>query len=157
MKIHLIAVGTKMPAWVEQGYQEYAKRLPDECRLQLIEIPAPKRSKSTDLARVVAEEGEKILAKVPAGAHRVVLDERGRSLDTPALSRRLAAWMQQGGDVAVLIGGPDGLSAACKSAADETWSLSALTLPHPLVRVVAAEALYRAWSLLRNHPYHRGE
>jgi 23S rRNA (pseudouridine1915-N3)-methyltransferase len=155
MKIYLIAVGTKMPAWVEQGYHEYAKRLPDECRLQLIEIPALKRGKSADLARVVVEEGEKILAKVPAGAYRVVLDERGRSLDTPALSRRLAAWMQQGGDVAVLIGGPDGLSTACKSAADETWSLSALTLPHPLVRVVAAEALYRAWSLLRNHPYHR--
>jgi 23S rRNA (pseudouridine1915-N3)-methyltransferase len=155
MKIYLIAVGAKMPDWVRQGYEEYAKRLPDECRLQLIEIPALKRGKSADLARVTVEEGEKILAKVPAGAHCVALDERGKSLDTPALSKRLAAWMRQGTDVALLVGGPDGLSAACKSAAAESWSLSPLTLPHPLVRIVAAEALYRAWSLLRNHPYHR--
>jgi 23S rRNA (pseudouridine1915-N3)-methyltransferase len=157
MKIHLIAVGTKMPAWVTEAYHEYAKRLTDECRLQLIEIPAVKRGKSITAQQAMQSEGKKILEKIPAGARCIVLDERGRTFDTAALAQRLQAWMQGGTDIALLIGGADGLSAECKAAADETWSLSQLTLPHPLVRVIAAEALYRAWSLLRNHPYHRGD
>ncbi len=157
MKIHLIAVGTKMPGWVSEAFNEYARRLTDECRLQLIEVPAVKRGKSINAQQAMQQEGKKILEKIPAGARRIVLDERGRLLDTTALSQRLKAWLQGGNDIALLVGGADGLSADCKAAAEETWSLSPLTLPHPLVRVVVAEALYRAWSVLRNHPYHRGD
>jgi 23S rRNA (pseudouridine1915-N3)-methyltransferase len=157
MKIHLIAVGTKMPGWVTEAYEEYAKRLTDDCRLQLIEVPAVKRGKSINAQQAMQQEGKKILEKIPAGALRVVLDERGRMLDTATLAQRLKTWMQGGTDVAMLIGGADGLAAECKAAAVETWSLSPLTLPHPLVRVIVAEALYRAWSVLRNHPYHRGD
>jgi 23S rRNA (pseudouridine1915-N3)-methyltransferase len=155
MKIHLIAVGNKMPGWVTEAYQEYAKRLTDECRLQLIEVTAVKRGKSVNVQQAMQQESKKILDKIPAGTRRVVLDERGRLLDTAALAQRLKAWLQAGNDVALLVGGADGLSAECKATADETWSLSPLTLPHPLVRVIVAEALYRAWSVLRNHPYHR--
>ncbi|HEY3487726.1 MAG TPA: 23S rRNA (pseudouridine(1915)-N(3))-methyltransferase RlmH [Gammaproteobacteria bacterium] len=155
MKIYLIAVGTKMPAWVNEAYQEYAKRLPDECRLQLIEIPALKRFKADNPQQILQQEGKKILEKIPSRARRVALDEHGRALDTRMLAQRLQAWMQGGTDIALLVGGPEGLSTECKEAADETWSLSALTLPHPLVRVIVAEALYRAWSVLKNHPYHR--
>jgi 23S rRNA (pseudouridine1915-N3)-methyltransferase len=157
MKIHLIAVGTKMPAWVTEAFNEYAKRLTDECRLLLTEVPPARRGKSIDPQQAMQQEGKKILEKIPAGARRIVLDERGRMLDTPALAQRLKAWLQGGTDVALLVGGPDGMAPDCKSVADETWSLSPLTLPHPLVRVVVAEALYRAWSVLRNHPYHRGD
>src|SRR5690349_13459297 len=157
MKIYLIALGTKMPGWVTEAYKEYAKRLTDDCRLQLIEVPAVKRGKSINAQLAMQQEGKKMLGKIPAGALRVVLDERGRMLDTATLAQRLKTWMQGGTDVAMLIGGADGLSAECKANAAETWSLSPLTLPHPLVRVIVAEALYRAWSLLRNHPYHRGD
>jgi 23S rRNA (pseudouridine1915-N3)-methyltransferase len=157
MKIHLLAVGTKMPAWVTEAFNEYAKRLTDECRLLLTEVPAARRGKSIDTQQAMQQEGKKILEKIPAGARRIVLDERGRMLDTPALAQRLKAWLQGGTDVALLVGGPDGLAPDCKALADETWSLSPLTLPHPLVRVIVAEALYRAWSVLRNHPYHRGD
>jgi 23S rRNA (pseudouridine1915-N3)-methyltransferase len=155
MKIHLIAVGNKMPGWVTEAYQEYARRLTDECRLQLIEVTAVKRGKSVNVRQAMQQESKKILDKIPAGTRRIVLDERGRLLDTAALAQRLKAWLQGGSDVALIVGGADGLSAECKATADETWSLSPLTLPHPLVRVIVAEALYRAWSVLRNHPYHR--
>lgn len=157
MKIHLIAVGTKMPSWVTEAFEEYARRLTDDCRLHLVEVPAVKRGKSVDARQAMQQEGKRILEKIPAGARRIVLDERGRLLDTAALAQRLKAWLQGGGDVALLVGGADGLSPECKATAGETWSLSPLTLPHPLVRVIVAEALYRAWSLLRNHPYHRGD
>lgn len=153
MKIHLIAVGTRMPAWVSEGYAEYARRMPPECVLELVEVPAARRGKSADIERILRDEGRTMLARVPAGAHRIALDVEGRAWDTPALAGRLRQWLQDGIDVALLVGGPEGLSEECR--AGERWSLSALTLPHPLVRVIVAEALYRAWSLLANHPYHR--
>lgn len=156
MKIHLIAVGTKMPDWVDAGYREYAKRLPAECELRLIEIPAVKRGKNVDVRRVLETEGQALLAKLPAGAYPVSLDVGGKAYSTEQLAQRLKIWLAAGTDVGLMVGGPEGLSPECKARAAESWSLSALTLPHPVVRIVVAEALYRAWSLLNNHPYHRG-
>jgi len=155
MQIHLIAVGTRMPAWVEQGYAEFAKRLASECAMRLVEIPPGRRSKGADLDRAVREEGERILKALPKGALVVALDVRGRLWSTQQLSARLKDWMQDGRDLALLVGGPDGLSQECRAVADLAWSLSPLTLPHALVRVLVAEQIYRAWSLLAGHPYHR--
>jgi 23S rRNA (pseudouridine1915-N3)-methyltransferase len=155
MQIHLIAVGQKMPAWVEQGYREYAQRMPAEARLQLKEIAPGKRGKNADIRRIVQEEGLRMQAAIPKNVHVVSLDVKGKSWSTEQLAQRLDAWMQSGQDVALLVGGPEGLSAECQALAAERWSLSALTFPHPLVRIIVAEQLYRAWSVLRNHPYHR--
>lgn len=155
MQIHLIAVGSKMPAWVELGYQEYAKRLPPECTLRLHEIPAGKRGKNADIARLTRQEGEKMAAGIPKGARVVALEVAGKAWSTEQLSGRLDSWMSEGGDVALLVGGPEGLEPALSASADERWSLSPLTLPHPLVRIVLAEQIYRAWSILKGHPYHR--
>lgn len=155
MHIQLIAVGTRMPAWVEQGFQDYAKRLPRECRLGLAEIPAVKRGKAVAVSQAMEEEGRRLLDAAAKGARVVALDEKGRCHDTQGVARRLERWLLDGRDVALLLGGADGLSQACREAAEETWSLSPLTFPHPLVRVIVAEQLYRAWSLLNNHPYHR--
>lgn len=155
MRISLIAVGTKMPSWVEQGYAEYARRLPADCTLQLVEIPAGKRGKGADIARITQQEGEKMLAAVPKGARIVTLEVSGRAWTTEALSLELDGWLHDGRDVALLVGGPEGLAADCIAQAEQRWSLSNLTLPHPLVRIVVAEQLYRAWSILQNHPYHR--
>lgn len=155
MQIRLIAVGEKMPRWVEEGYAEYARRLPPECALKLTAIPAGKRGKGADLERLQAREGEKMQKAVPKGAHVVALDQGGKAWSTEALAGRLEAWLGGGRDVALLVGGPEGLAPACLAAAGEKWSLSPLTLPHPLVRVLVAEQLFRAWSLLTGHPYHR--
>ncbi len=155
MRIVLIAVGNKMPSWVEQGYQEYARRLPADCTLQLVEIPAGKRGKGADIARITRQEGEKMLSAVPRGAHIVTLEVTGRAWSTENLSNELDNWLHDGRDVALLVGGPEGLAKECVAQAGQRWSLSSLTLPHPLVRVVVAEQLYRAWSILQNHPYHR--
>ena len=155
MQIHLIAVGKGMPAWVEAGYADYAKRLRGDCRLVLHEIPAGRRVKGADLARLIEDEGARCLVAIPKGAQVIALERDGRTLDTRQLAQKLNAWLAQGRAVALLIGGPEGLAPACRARADETWSLSALTLPHPLVRVLVAEQLYRAWSLLKNMPYHR--
>ncbi|MFO1425056.1 MAG: 23S rRNA (pseudouridine(1915)-N(3))-methyltransferase RlmH [Candidatus Competibacteraceae bacterium] len=155
MKIHLLAVGVRMPEWVEKGYAEYAGRLPRECALRLLEIPPGRRGSHADVARIVHAEGERLLAAVPAGSRVIALDERGQQWSTVELAGRLAGWLGEGRDVSLLVGGPDGLDADCRARADALWSLSRLTLPHPLVRVVVAEQIYRAWSLLRNHPYHR--
>lgn len=155
MHIHLIAVGHRMPAWVEQGFNEYAKRLPPECSLELIEISAGKRGKSADLVRVMEKEGQQMLTAIPKGAMVVALEVTGKQWDTPQLAEKLGQWMQDGRDVALLVGGPEGLAPECLARAEGKWSLSALTLPHPLVRVVLAEQLYRAWSIRNNHPYHR--
>jgi 23S rRNA (pseudouridine1915-N3)-methyltransferase len=144
-----------MPAWVEQGFNEYAKRLPPECSLTLIEIPAGKRGKSADVVRITEKEGQQMLAAIPKGAMVVVLEVTGRQWDTPQLAQKLEQWMQDGRDVALLVGGPEGLAPECLARAEVKWSLSALTMPHPLVRVVLAEQLYRAWSVTQNHPYHR--
>lgn len=155
MNIHLIAVGEKMPRWVQDGYNDYAKRIPAECALRLIEVPAGKRGKNADVARIIRDESERMLAAIPKGAAVVALEVGGRSWSTEQLAQNLDGWMGGGRDLALLVGGPDGLGVAVRKAADQRWSLSPLTLPHPLVRVVLAEQLYRAWSILRNHPYHR--
>jgi 23S rRNA (pseudouridine1915-N3)-methyltransferase len=152
---HLIAVGSKMPGWVTAGYDEYAKRLRGELNLQLHEIPAGKRGKNADIARITADEGKRMLDATPGGAHVVALDVLGKSWSTEQLSDKLDEWMRGGRDVALYIGGPEGLAPEALARADERWSLSALTFPHPLVRVILAEQLYRAHSLLRGHPYHR--
>ncbi len=145
-----------MPDWVQSGYREYAARLPRECALNLIEIPAGKRSAHADLTRIVRAEGERLLAAVPSGSRLIALDERGREWNTVELAGQLTDWLREGRDLSLLVGGPDGLDAACRDCAEQLWSLSRLTLPHPLVRIIVAEQLYRAWSLLHHHPYHRG-
>lgn len=155
MKIRLLAVGTRMPAWVTEGYGEYAKRLNDDVRLELVEIAAGKRGRQADVTRVTEQEGEAQLAALQPTDRVVALDVPGRPLNTHQLADRLRDWLPQGRNVALLIGGPEGLSPAAKARADETWSLSALTLPHPLVRILVAEQVYRAWTLLKGHPYHR--
>lgn len=155
MKLQLIAVGTKMPKWIEDGYKEYSRRFPKDMPLQLIEIPAGKRGKNADIARILQKEGEAMLAAVAKGNRIVTLDIPGKRWDTEQLAQQLNSWKLDGRDVSILIGGPEGLAPTCKAAAEQSWSLSPLTLPHPLVRVVMAESLYRAWSITANHPYHR--
>ncbi|MDX1803980.1 MAG: 23S rRNA (pseudouridine(1915)-N(3))-methyltransferase RlmH [Alcanivorax sp.] len=156
MRLVLLAIGTRMPAWVNDGFCEYQKRMPPEMRLQLEEIPLPKRARgdTQSLIRAEAELIRKRLDKYP-GAKVVALEVEGRALDTPALSRKLAALKDIGQDLVLLVGGPDGLCPQLSAGADERWSLSNLTLPHPLVRVLLAEQLYRGWTLLTGHPYHR--
>ncbi|MGD8977474.1 MAG: 23S rRNA (pseudouridine(1915)-N(3))-methyltransferase RlmH [Gammaproteobacteria bacterium] len=155
MRIRLLAAGTRMPGWVDAGYQAYATRLPHECRLELKEIPLGRRGRGADVKKAVASEGERMLAAAGPTDRVIALEVTGRALDTPQLSRHLDGWMQDGRDVSMLVGGPDGLAHGCLEQADFRWSLSPLTLPHGLVRIVVAEQLYRAWSLLRGHPYHR--
>lgn len=155
MRLLLVAIGHKMPSWVEQGYHEYARRFPPQLKLELIERAASPWAARGDVERGQREEAESLRAALPRDAHVVALDERGRAWSTMQLSARLAAWQQVGRDVALLVGGPDGLDAGLRAAADECWSLSPLTLPHPLVRVVVAEQLYRAHTVLSGHPYHR--
>lgn len=155
MKLNLLAVGTKMPSWVSDGYQEYAKRLPRECSLYLHEIIPAKRGKSGSEAQWMREEGERILAAIPDNHHVVALDVKGKAWSTEQLSVQLENWQADGRDVSLIVGGPDGLTEECLKRANQRWSLSALTLPHPLVRIVMAEQLYRAWTVTQNHPYHR--
>jgi 23S rRNA (pseudouridine1915-N3)-methyltransferase len=155
MRIHLIAVGRRMPRWVTEGYDEFSRRLPPQCAMRLVEINPGKRGKGADLERIRREEGERILAAVPTGARIVALDLTGQGWDTRGVAGMLAGWMQGGRDVALLVGGPEGLSDACLRAAEGRWSLSPLTFPHGLVRVVVAEQIYRASTVLGGHPYHR--
>jgi 23S rRNA (pseudouridine1915-N3)-methyltransferase len=155
MVIHLIAVGTRMPGWVEEGYAEYAKRMPPESKIKLVEISAGKRSKNSDIKRLTQQEGEKMLATIPKGAKVVVLDVLGKACSTEELAQELKGWQGSGQDIAILIGGPEGLAPECLKAAQQKISLSKLTLPHPLVRVVLAEQLYRASTILKGHPYHK--
>lgn len=153
MRAHLIAVGERMPAWVSDGYDEYAKRLGRELPLQLVEIST--KSRSRDVARAIADEAAALLAAIPKGAHVVALDGRGKPWSSEDLAAQLARWRMLGKDLAFLIGGPDGFDATVLARADQRWSLGPATLPHPLVRIVVAEQLYRAVSQLGNHPYHR--
>ncbi|MEN8204876.1 MAG: 23S rRNA (pseudouridine(1915)-N(3))-methyltransferase RlmH [Pseudomonadota bacterium] len=155
MRIHLIAVGTRMPSWVVEGYREYAKRLPRECRLQLSEVPLSKRHKPLTAAQAKQQEGKAMLASIPKDCTVIALDVGGKSWRTEDLARYLGDWLGSGRDVALLVGGPDGLSQSCLDRAEQRWSLSALTYPHSLVRIVLAEQLYRAWTLNTGHPYHR--
>ncbi|WP_431688050.1 23S rRNA (pseudouridine(1915)-N(3))-methyltransferase RlmH [Hahella sp. NBU794] len=155
MRIKLIAVGGKMPGWVEQGYNEYVKRMPRDMPLQLIEIPMPRRQKNADPQKLKIQEGESILHSLGSSDHVVALEVEGKPWSTPQLSQQMERWRMSGQDVVLLVGGPDGLSDACRARANQQWSLSPLTLPHPLVRVLLAEQLYRAWTILQGHPYHR--
>lgn len=155
MQIHVVAVGTRMPAWVNEAFQEYAKRLPAQFRLRLREIAPGRRGKNADLARVLRDEGARLLAAVPRGCRVVALERTGRQMDTPGLAAELTAQLSRGEDLALLIGGPEGLAPECRKHAAAVWSLSALTFAHPVVRVVVAEQLYRVWSMISHHPYHR--
>ncbi|MDH3639844.1 MAG: 23S rRNA (pseudouridine(1915)-N(3))-methyltransferase RlmH [Gammaproteobacteria bacterium] len=156
MRIHVVAVGTRMPNWVNQAVAEYAKRLSSHYPLSFSEVQARTRSNKVPAAERMAMEGRAILKALPKNCRVVALERTGRALDTPKLAERLDVWAAAGQDVALMIGGADGLSAACRARAEEIWSLSPLTLAHPVVRVVLAEQLYRAFSILSNHPYHRG-
>ncbi len=155
MRLRLLAVGTRMPGWVEEGCTEYTKRLSGDISLELVEITAGKRLKGADLARLKEQEGEALLAALKPQERVIALDVLGRTLSTEDMAATLRDWQVDGRPAALLIGGPEGLSRAVLERADEKWSLSRLTLPHPLVRIVIAEQLYRAWSLLKGHPYHR--
>ncbi|MFN3296532.1 23S rRNA (pseudouridine(1915)-N(3))-methyltransferase RlmH [Caldimonas sp.] len=154
MKLVVVAVGQRMPGWAETAYEDYARRFPPELRLELKAVKTEPRGSRT-VQTLLAAERSRIEAACPRGARTVALDERGDRLTTQQLCARLKAWMHDGRDVALLIGGPDGLDPALRDAADERIRLSDLTLPHAMVRVLLAEQLYRAWSLMVGHPYHR--
>jgi len=155
MRLRVASVGQRMPSWVADGWAEYAKRMPRELPLELIEIPVQKRARNADIKRLKQLEGRDLLAAVTPGYRIVALDGKGASWSTKDLAGRLEFWMGDGRHCGFLVGGPDGLDRACLESADESWSLGSLTLPHPLVRVVLAEQLYRAWTITQNHPYHR--
>ena len=155
MRINLIAIGQRMPHWIDTGFQEYAKRLPRETALHLIEIPASKRLSSSNINRLLAEEGQRMLQVIPDQHHVIALCVNGESWDTQQLAAQLQDWRELGQNISLLIGGPEGLAPACLQRANQRWSLSNLTLPHPLVRIIVAEQLYRAHTILTHHPYHR--
>ena len=155
MKLWVAAVGQRQPAWADTAWADFAKRFPTEMRLELKALKAEPRSGGKTAAQCMAAEVQRFEAALPKGVRRIILDEQGTRLTTAQLSQRLLAWRGDGRDAAMLIGGPDGLDPALKATADETLRLSDLTLPHALARVLLAEALYRAWTLLESHPYHR--
>ncbi|MCS6765921.1 MAG: 23S rRNA (pseudouridine(1915)-N(3))-methyltransferase RlmH [Candidatus Protistobacter heckmanni] len=155
MQLLITAVGNKMPAWVEEAFADYAKRMPPELRVELREIrPEPRTTGKTPAAMMQAE-AERIQAVLPKPCHLVALDERGKDWTSQELSRQLARWQEESLPVAFVIGGPDGLAPEIKSQAQTLLRFSSLTLPHGMARVLLAEQLYRAWSMLANHPYHR--
>lgn len=155
MRLLVASVGQKMPRWANEGWKEYARRMPRELPLELREIPLAPRGRNPDIARVVDRESKALLGAVPGGYRIIALDGSGQTWSTEKLAQNLTEWMGEGRHCAFLIGGPDGLSEALRTAADACFSLGRLTLPHPLVRVVLAEQLYRAYSINCNHPYHR--
>ena len=156
MKMRLLTVTHKSPVWIKQGYEEYAKRLPPAYALELIEIPAEKRSANLQLERLKEREGEKILSIIKPDHHVIALDVQGKMWTTAELARQLADWQQAGQTVDLLIGGPDGLSPQCLQRSNARGSLSSLTFPLFLVKILIAEQLYRAYTILQQHPYHRG-
>jgi 23S rRNA (pseudouridine1915-N3)-methyltransferase len=155
MRLVVVAVGQRQPAWARDGFDEFAKRMPADSRLELIEVKAEPRDGGKTAAQVMANEAQRLRGALPKGGWVVALDEQGRRQTTVQLAARMQSWRQLGRDVAFLVGGPDGLHAELKAGADDTLRLSDLTLPHALARVLLAEALYRAWSLGAGHPYHR--
>ncbi len=155
MRIHIVCVGQRPPDWVKSSFKQYSQRMPRGCQLTIREVPTQRRGKNADLERLRQIEGEGMLALIPKDALVVALEVSGASWSSHDLSKRLSVWMQSGRDVALLVGGPDGLSDACVDRADYSWSLSSLTLPHALVRVLLAEQMYRAWTIINGHPYHR--
>lgn len=155
MKIRIIAIGQKMPTWVSDGYEEYAKRINDDCQLELVELPMQKRQKNNNVEQLKDKEAKTIFDALKSSERIVVLDVLGKAISTHQLSDFLKDWQMDGRNVAIVIGGPDGLAGTILEKADHKISLSKLTLPHPLVRVLLAEQLYRAWSINHGHPYHR--
>lgn len=155
MKLQIVSVGQRMPAWVESAAETYLKRMPHECRVTIQEIPAAKRNKQSEVSRMVREEADRIQKAIRPGDHVVALDLSGQNWSTEQLAEQMRGWQGVHPQVSLLVGGPDGLDSQCVAQADQVWSLSKLTFPHPLVRVILAEQLYRAWSLINNHPYHR--
>lgn len=155
MRIRLIAVGQRLPSWIDAGCEEYIKRLPREWSFELIALKAAARPEGKPVAAAMQAEARAIAGAIPAGSRRVLLDERGRQVTTAELARGLARWQQDGRDVALVVGGADGLDPELRKSADETLALSQLTLPHGLARLLLVEQLYRAASLLQGHPYHR--
>jgi 23S rRNA (pseudouridine1915-N3)-methyltransferase len=144
-----------MPAWINTGFKEFNKRLPKEFHLNLIEVTPAIRSKSSSTEKIISDEANRIRALIPQGSIIIALDENGKQLDSVSLSKKLESWTHNGRDVTFVIGGADGLSDELKKSADMLWSLSSLTLPHALVRVILVEQVYRAWTIMNNHPYHR--
>ncbi|GEK72261.1 MULTISPECIES: 23S rRNA (pseudouridine(1915)-N(3))-methyltransferase RlmH [Halomonas] len=155
MKVRLLAVGTKMPDWVTKGVEEYRKRLPRDFALEIEEIAPGARGKNADTRRAIAQESERLRARLKGDEHLVALEVGGKTWSTEQLAAQAEDWRLGGRDVVLLVGGPDGLDPALSASADQRWSLSPLTLPHPLVRILLAEQLYRAWTLMVGHPYHR--
>ncbi len=155
MKARLIAVGERAPSWVAEGFSEYQKRLSHWLPFELVEITPGIRGKGRDTSRAQSDEGHRVLAAIPKNAYVVLLEGTGKNYSSEQLAERLEFWRQQGRDIAFLIGGPEGHSPEVLAKADEQWSIGALTLPHMLVRLIVAEQVYRAASLLANHPYHR--
>ena len=155
MRIKLISVGSKMPGWVEEGYKEYSRRLGQDIRLELVEIPLNRRSKGADVKRLQEKEASQMLAAVGQGDLVVTMEIKGKAWSTEQLADKMGDWLHSGRNVSLLVGGPEGLHPGCMAQADLRWSLSPLTLPHPMVRVIVAEQVYRAWSILQNHPYHK--
>ena len=155
MKIRLLAVGTRMPRWINIGFQEYNRRLPPEFRLQLVELPLGPRGQRLDAQRAMAKEGQRMLATINTVERVIALDVKGQCWSTETLSEQVWQWRMDGRNVSLLVGGPDGLADICLARAEQRWSLSPLTLPHPLVRVLLAEQIYRAWSILARHSYHK--
>lgn len=155
MKIQLLAAGTKPPGWVTDGFCEYQKRMPGECSVELVEFGIAKRSKNTSVDKLKQEEEDKLNQQFEKGARVVALDRSGKQWSTPQLADRLTDWMQSGQNVQLVIGGPDGLSDGVLNRANEHWALSNLTFPHFMVRVLVMEQLYRAWCVIKNHPYHK--
>lgn len=155
MKLRLLAVGTRMPDWVNKGFEQYQKRLPRQCPLELIEIPIASRKQGGTLQQLMAQEAQRINKSLANNDFIVTLDVGGKSFSTEKLAQHLENWQLAARDVSFIIGGPDGIAPDILAKADMSWSLSALTLPHPMVRILLAEQLYRAWSINNNHPYHR--
>ncbi|MDM1707301.1 23S rRNA (pseudouridine(1915)-N(3))-methyltransferase RlmH [Thiopseudomonas alkaliphila] len=155
MRIRLIAVGGKMPRWVEMGWQEYVKRLPPEITLELVEIPLSTRGKNADVQRLIRQEGAAMLAKVQPGERVVTLEVEGKPWSTEQLAEQLDVWRLDARTVNLMVGGPEGLAPEVCAKSEQRWSLSPLTLPHPLVRVLLGEQIYRAWTVLAGHPYHK--
>ncbi len=155
MRVRLLAVGTRMPSWVNQGVEEYRKRLPRDFTLEIEEIPLGQRGRKADLDRAMTLEAERIRHRLKGDERVIALEVAGKAWSTEQLSLEAQAWRLAGRDVALLVGGPDGLAPSLSAEADQRWSLSPLTLPHPMVRLLLAEQLYRAWTLMVGHPYHR--
>jgi 23S rRNA (pseudouridine1915-N3)-methyltransferase len=154
-RITIIAVGSRMPEWIQTGFAEYKKRLSHELAVELVEVTPARRSRSTITQRLRQQEAGAILDALPQRNHVIALDETGKRQTTLQLSARLQDWIDQGINISLIIGGADGLDDTVLDAANERWSLSDFTFPHALVRVILIEQLYRAWSILKNHPYHR--